>query len=151
MQNEQTGVAGLSWKGFAGEEQGEKIHFDDLLAAEEFEKHADAFAGGQHFHHGRFHAAEGAVGELDFLSLGDERADGQDFLFALLGDFLAEQLHEIIRDFRNLVAEADQAADARAIHHRALVGAEVEAGQQVAGKECLDPPDLPAAGGLAVA
>ena len=68
-----------------------------------------------------------------------------------LADFLAEGLHERIRDGGDFRAEADEPAHPLAEGDGALHLGEVEFGEQVAGKQRLHPPDLAAAGGLAVA
>ena len=92
----------MSWEGFAGEEQREKVHLHHLFTAEEFEQHPHPLARRQHLHHGRLHAAERAVGKLDLFAFRDARAHGQDLLFPLLGDFLAQRRDEIVRHFRHL-------------------------------------------------
>jgi hypothetical protein len=62
-------TASTSWQGLAGKQQGEEIHLDDLLAAQEFEQYFHSLAGGQDFHHGGADPAERAVGEFELFGL----------------------------------------------------------------------------------
>ena len=139
--------------GFAWEQNGEKVDFDALGLAEEFEQDADAFFSREDFEDGSAHALEGAVRDFDFLTGFDLRLEGDAVLRAMVveGDFLADAIYESIGDGGDLIAEADQAADAVAVGDGAFQIDAREACEDVAREERFDPPDFAPSGGFAVA
>ena len=140
----------VSGEGFAREQQREQVHLHNLLPTKKFQQDFDPLPGGQHLHHGCAHAAERSVSQLHFLPLGEAGADCQHFFRSFAADLLPQDFHEIVRDGRHLVPEADEPADSLAVHDRPLPRLEREAGEHIAGKESLHPPHLPATGGLPV-
>ena len=143
------------WRGewFAREQDGEEVDFDALGLAEEFEEDADAFFSREDFEDGAAHALEGAVGDFDFLTGCDLGLEGDAVARGVIveGDFLADSFDEGVGDGGDLIAEADQAADAVAVGDGAFEFEAGEAGEDVAWEEGFDPPDFAASGGFAVA
>lgn len=139
--------------GAAWEEQREEIDIDGLGSTEEIEKDFDAFGCRGDGDDGAFQSAEGSAGDLDFVAGFDGGREGDDRFAGvfLIADFLAEAVDEGTGNGRDLVAKADESADALGEGDGAFHFGEVEAGEEVAGKQRFDPPDLAAAGGFAVA
>jgi hypothetical protein len=125
-------------------EDGGGFDFDFAFHTEDFEEDFDAFLGGEDLGDEGADAAEGAFQKLHFVADGD---GGGDFDGFLVNDGGAEFGDDFIGDDGGDAAEADDGGDAVGGGDMAVVLAEIEFREDIAGEHGFDDLDLAAAAG----
>ena len=116
--------------------------FDFALHAEDFEEDFDAFLGREDLGNEGAEAGEGAFEQLHLFA---DLNGGRDFDGFLVNHGGAELGNDIVRDDGGDAAKADDVAHAEGALDMAVLGAVVEAGENIAGEHGLGDLDLAAA------